>query len=353
MGSDVNPRIGVLSDTLLQGNLLANAARALGYEVVVSTQPANLDTGKWIGKGMIECWLVDLSDQEKWADMLDLLLEQSDAPLIFGDGLAPAKTTEEYPRWERRLFQTLIKSVGRPVSASGKENLKLLESTMAKPRSTIVIPNEFKDPHLTDGTPERVWVLGASAGGPAAVKLFLDSLPKELPVAFVLAQHIDPKMLDALSASLVRHNWFKIRIGTPGEPLRYGEIVVAPCDAEITFDEQARVMQTGKPWEGPYAPSIDQTIANVTARFGARAGAILFSGMGNDGSIAAPLLAAKGGTVWAQSAETCAVSSQADSVRDTGCVGFSGSPELLAQQLMELVRQQLRAGKPQPGAIAS
>lgn len=353
MGEAVNPRIGVISDTFLQGNQLANAARALGYEVVVSTQPANLDADKWIGKGLVECWLVDLHDQETWAEFLDNLLEQADAPLIFGDGDAPPKTHEEYPRWERRLFQTLIKSVGKPVIASGRENLTLLERTYAKPRSTIVIPNEFKAPQVAEGIPSRVWVLGASAGGPAAVKLFLDSLPKELPVAFVLAQHIDPKMLDALANSLIRHNWFKIRIGTPGEPLRYGEIVVAPCDAEIAFDQQARVIQTGKPWEVPYAPSIDQVIANTTARFGAGTGAILFSGMGNDGSIAAPQLKAKGGTVWAQSAETCAVSSQPDSVRDTGCVGYSGSPENLALQLIEFVRQQLRTGRPPIGAAAS
>lgn len=353
MGEEVNPRIGVIADTLLQGSLLASAAKALGYEVVVSTQPSKFDNAKWIGKGLVECWLVDLQDQETWAELLDSLLEQSDAPLIFGDGTAPAKTHEDYPRWERRLFQTLIKSVGKPVIASGKENLKLLEATVAKPRATIVIPNEFKDPAVVEGVPSRVWVLGASAGGPAAVKLFLDSLPKELPVAFVLAQHIDPKMLDALASSLVRHNWFRIRIGTPGEPLRYGEIVVAPCDAEIAFDQQGKVVQTGKPWEGPYAPSIDQVIANTTARFGAGTGVILFSGMGNDGSIAAPQLVAKGGTVWAQSAETCAVSSQPDSVRDTGCVEYSGSPEQLAQQLIERVRQQLRSGRPQPGAVAS
>lgn len=354
MGQDVNPRIGVIADTFLQGNLLANAAKALGYEVVVSTQPANLDTTKWIGKGLVECWLVDLHDQETWAAFLDHLLEEADAPLIFGDGAAPPKTHEEYPRWERRLFQTLIKSVGRPVSAAGKENLTLLEKTLAKPRSTIIIPNEFKDPNLAVAPLERVWVLGASAGGPAAVKLFLDSLPKELPVAFVLAQHIDPKMLDALATSLVRHNWFKMRIGRPGEPLRYGEIILAPCDAEIAFDDNGCVIQTGRPWDSPYAPSIDQMMANVTARFGAGAGAILFSGMGNDGSIAGPMMKARGGNVWAQSAETCAVSSQPDSVRDTGCVGYSGSPELLAQQLMEFVRQQLRARQPRPGgALAS
>ena len=339
MGEDVNPRIGVIADTFLQASLLANAAKALGYEVVVNTQPANLDAGKWVGRGMVECWLVDLDDQEKWAALLDHLLDQSDAPLIFGDGAAPPKTSEEYPRWERRLFQSLIKSVGRPVA---RVNLKVLETTQARPRNTLVIPAEFRDPHLVEGLPQRVWVLGASAGGPAAVKLFLDSLPKELPVAFVLAQHIDPKMIDALASSLVRHNWFSCGVGKPGEALRYGHVLVAPCESEITFDAQARVVVTGKPWEGPYAPSIDQVMNNVSQRFGAQAGAILFSGMGNDGSIAGPQLVARGGVVWAQTAETCAVSSQPDSVRDTGCVGYSGSPEFLAQQLIEVVRQQLK-----------
>lgn len=351
MGEEVNPRIGVISDTFLQGSLLSNAAKALGYDVVVNTQPGNLDTGKWVGKGVVECWLLDLSDQEKWAEFLDMLLEQADAPLIFGDGDAPPKTSEEYPRWERRLFQTLIKSVGRPVLA--KVNLNVLEKTEAKPRSTLVIPAEFTNQKLVEGAPFRVWVLGASAGGPAAVKLFLDSLPRELPVAFVLAQHIDPKMLEGLAQSLVRHNWFKARIGRPGEPLRYGEIVVAPCDAEIAFGEDNCVVQTGKLWEGPYAPSIDQVMANVSSRYGRCAGAILFSGMGNDGSIAGPMMKAKGGTVWAQSAETCAVSSQPDSVRDTGCVSYSGSPEFLAQQLIEMLRQELKARAASSGEAAA
>lgn len=354
MGQDVNPRIGVIADTLLQGNQLANAAKSLGYDVVVSTQAATFDKEKWVGKGMVECWLVDLTDQEKWAELLDLMLDQTDAPLIFGDGLAPAKTHEEYPRWERRLFQTLIKSVGRPVIARATLNVPdVVEKAAAAPKAPIVVPPEFKDPAHAAGLPQRVWVLGASAGGPVAVKAFLDSLPAEIPVAFVLAQHIDPKMLESLANSLVRHNGFRIRIGRPGEPLKYGEIVVAPCDSEITFDEKCCVLQTGRPWEGPYAPSIDQVINNVANRFGKQSGAILFSGMGNDGSIAAPQMAQKGGQVWAQTAETCAVSSQPDSVRNTGCVHYSASPELLARQLVEFVRQQLKARPAAPAAAAS
>ena len=152
---------------------------------------------------------------------------------------------------------------------------------------------------------------------------------------------------------MVRHNSFRVRIGEQGDPLGYGNILVAPCDGEIAFDSHARVMRTGKSWDGPYAPSIDQVMNNVSLRFGSGAGAILFSGMGNDGSIAGPQVVARGGNVWAQSAETCAVSSQPDSVRDTGCVSYSGSPEHLALQLVEFVRQQIKGDATPPTHVVA
>ena len=65
------------------------------------------------------------------------------------------------------------------------------------------------------------------------------------------------------------------------------------------------------------------------------------TGMGNDGAIAAPRLAAQGAAIWAQSADSCAVSSQPDSVRETGCVGYSGTPEQLARQLVDRVRREV------------
>ena len=72
--------------------------------------------------------------------------------------------------------------------------------------------------------------------------------------------------------------------------------------------------------------------------------------MGKGGAIAAPRLAASGCPVWAQSADTCAVSSQPDSTRETGCVSYSGSPEQLARQLVERLRRELKAEVKKPGA---
>lgn len=330
----MSARIGVIADNTLQGHLLSSAVRAQGFELVVNTEPARLDNS-WFDSEELELWVVDLSSEDRWQDFLDRLLE-APVPVLFCDGQAPSQNTEGYPRWERRLLTKMLHYVDKPSMA-----VEALEKIGGKPHVNIPTPREFQQIDLGE-EPARVCVLGASLGGPEAVKLFLDCLPASLPVAFVLAQHIDASFLNTLSQVLGRDNDFDCRVGFDGEALRYGRVLIAPIEYEITFTRQGRVFSTGKPWEGPYAPSIDQTIANAAHCFGEAASAILFSGMGNDGAIASPQLAQKGGQVWVQSSASCIMPSQPDATLATGCASFSGTPEQLALQLVERVRQELK-----------
>jgi chemosensory pili system protein ChpB (putative protein-glutamate methylesterase) len=338
-----SPCIGIIADSSLQGHLLTQAVRAQGFPVAVHTDPENLDP-VWLDSEELDLWMVDLTSEDRWQHFLDDLLENAAAPILFCDGQAPDRAAPEYPRWERRLLGKMLDYVERP---RVDESLEDVASHTAA--TSIDTPSEFRQPEVRAGDPERVWVLGASLGGPAAVKEFLDCLPAELPVAFVLAQHIDAGFLETLTQVLVRDNGFECRIGYEGERLRHGHVILAPVEHEIGFSDDGSVRSTEQAWEGPYAPSIDQVINNVATCFDVRSGAILFSGMGNDGSISGPLLRTRGAPVWAQTPDSCAASSQPDSARETGCVSFSGSPEELARQLVEHVRREI-AGTASPGA---
>ena len=328
-------RVGVIADSTLQGHLLSSAVKGQGYQVVVNTDPEALEK-RWLDEGALDLWVVDLSSEDRWQAFLDNLLEDAAAPILFCDGQAPARTDARYPKWERRLVTKLVDYIGKPAV---EERLDVIPQR--PPQVKIPTPREFETIRPGD-RPKRVWVLGASLGGPAAVKLFLDCLPANLPVAFVLAQHIDGSFLDTLCGVLGRDNNIHCKVGVDGSALRHGELAIAPVEYAVKFRHDGRIQSTGQAWEGPYAPSIDQVIQHVGEGYGNACGAILFSGMGNDGAIAAPRLAASGCPVWAQSADTCAVSSQPDSVRETGCVSYSGSPEQLALQLVERVRRELK-----------
>ncbi|HEX6592814.1 MAG TPA: chemotaxis protein CheB [Moraxellaceae bacterium] len=331
-----NPRVGVVSDSNLQRLALAQAVKGHGYELSFNTSPDKLDESTLDG-AELDVWVVDLQDEDD--EFLDRLLDHSAAPILFGLEEAPAQGARNYPRWERRVFVKLKDTVGEPVL---EEHLDVLEQ--AAPAATPVVLE--LPPEITGRNPEEldlVCVLAASLGGPAAVKEFLDCLPKGLPVAFVLAQHIDLRMQETLAHVLVRHNGMPCKVAAAGDRLRHGEVLIAPVATEIDFGEQGDVLVRDIKWDGPYSPSIDQVIANVTRRFGDRSGALIFSGMGGDGSISGPLMQEAGGFIWGQTAESCACSSQPDSMRATGVVTFNGTPGELAAHLVEFVRNRVLA----------
>lgn len=328
-----NPRIGVVSDSNLQRLALAQTVKGHGYELSFNTSPDRLDE-KTLDEAELDAWVVDMKDEDD--AFLDRLLDHTAAPILFGLEEAPPQGARTYPRWERRVFVKLKETVGEPLQ---EEQLEILHNAFPETGEPLLLPPEI-EAHRPDGL-ELVCVLAASLGGPAAVKEFLDCLPKGLPVAFILAQHIDERMQATLTHVLVRHNKMPCRIAAAGDRLCAGELLIAPVGSEIDFGPDGEVIDRHIKWDGPYSPSIDQVIANVTRRFGDHSGALIFSGMGGDGSISGPMMQEAGGFVWAQSAETSACASQPDAMRATGVVTFSGSPKELAAHLVEHIRLRL------------
>jgi len=86
-----------------------------------------------------------------------------------------------------------------------------------------------------------------------------------------------------------------------------------------------------------YTPSINTTINDVSARY-KNAGAIIFSGMCDDGVLGCETLFAKGGQVWIQDPDSCVISAMPESVKKKVVVNFSGTPEILAEKLVSLYK---------------
>src|SRR5699024_5117049 len=102
----------------------------------------------------------------------------------------------------------------------------------------------------------NIWVLGASLGGPAAVKDFLDKLPANLPVAFLLLQHIEASFVKALASVLCRNNSFACEVATPGTVLAHGKVLVATTEQALAFNAAGEVLPTSQLWRAPYCPNI-------------------------------------------------------------------------------------------------
>lgn len=330
-------RAGVIASEILQQHLLKNALMHFGFQVVLATDPERFaDTGN----DDVDLWLVDLNDDEGQASLscLDALFD-GEAPVLFGVGKAPERNSDSYPRWEKRLYSKIRDLVNDlALETNDEQSLQQLIDAATPSSSPVSLPAVFHDIPSGEAA-EHIWVLGASLGGPDAVKAFLDALPAGLPAAFVYAQHIDAGFQQTLIQTLGRHSALNMVPYEEGRCLRNGEVMVAPVEHEFGFAD-GRTVSRNNEWPGPYGPSIDQVILNVARAFGDRARYIIFSGMGNDGAEAISTLAHNDVVIWAQNPESCANSSMPESAVATGRVSYSGTPQQLAAQLVNYLQTQ-------------
>ena len=367
-------RVAILSDSDKQRQNLKLLLKSSGIDVV-DEQRLSAMTIKRLDTENTDVLLVDMDDSvEHELDFLDELLE-SPIPILFNDASSTRmKAAQKNSDWGRMLTRKLANIAGftdfqhkktldkvvPTIAESIDETIVESEPEIAEPAAYMIeaeyledieqqaihrvedeISHEQQEPEIakrvsTAGIAARnVWVIGASIGGPQSVKRFLGSIQTNLPVAFVLAQHIGSNFVSLLAKQLDKVTSMKVMAAKDGHLLKHNEVVIAPTAERITLDKQGYIRLKPMETKSIYTPSIDTVMTDISMRYGTRTSAIMFSGMGNDGVRGSQLIASRGGRVWAQDSDSCVISSMPDSTRRAGVVGFNGSPEVLASQLVE------------------
>jgi two-component system chemotaxis response regulator CheB/chemosensory pili system protein ChpB (putative protein-glutamate methylesterase) len=178
----------------------------------------------------------------------------------------------------------------------------------------------------------RCWVLGASIGGPEAVREFLSQIPGDADVVFLLAQHMGADFVDLMTQQLSRATPLPVRAASDGMQVGPGQVIVVPLAERMLMGPDGAVRVVASHEVTSYSPSIDQVLRDVADRFGADAGAIIFSGMAHDAIEGAQYLHERGGQVWAQDPSTCVISSMVDGALEAGVVSVLASPAELARR---------------------
>lgn len=181
--------------------------------------------------------------------------------------------------------------------------------------------------------PAPVWVLGASLGGPQALAAFLSRLGSDLPACIILAQHIGRHDLPILGAQLDHVSPLRIAPADEVCAITPGMILLAPVDRRVSIHEDGGLTFHPYPPETRYHPSIDDVMSEVAARYPRRCGAIVFSGMGDDGTAGARRIFDSRGMVWAQEPASCLAPGMPNQVIASGVVSYCATPEQLGQRL--------------------
>jgi len=322
-------RVAILAASTEHATHLRALLKMAGLRVVHS---GGLDAASLqaVEKLSADVLLVDLSEEiESEIELIDGLLEHSTLPIMFNDSSPGGGRTNS--QWAKRLTLKLIEMVRTavPPMPNVTEEPAPLADVAAPP------PREVSRPC---GAAKNVWVLGASLGGPQAVRDFLAEVDADLPVAFILAQHIGVNHVQLLAEQLNRVSTFRVLPAKLGHVLRHGEVILSPADRHLQLTEDGYVALTAMPTDAVYSPSIDHVMTAVAKRYGNRVGAIVFSGMGGDGAEGCLAVARRGGIVWAQDVKSCVISSMPDQARKTHTVTYSAGPQAIARHLCEYFR---------------
>lgn len=320
-------RVAVASGSSRHRDHLQQIFERTGLSVVLN-EPFSENFIAKIAHSKIDVVLIELDEHnEAHNTLLDKLLESTDVPIIFNDVSVLALNEP----WERgKWFGTLM---GKIAEITGRQDWEAPEIDLG----SYAISENLET--RSNALASQVWVLAASLGGPDALKRFLAELPSDLPGSLVLAQHLGSNFEPLLARQLDRVTPLQVMPARVGHLLRHGEVIVVPVNQRLQINPIGVIELLPLAAPSFYTPSIDTVITDIGMRYGSNSGAIVFSGMCDDGVLGVRAMHAMGGPIWTQDAESCVISNMPDQVRSTGVSNYTGTPEQLAAKLTEHLAQ--------------
>lgn len=174
-------------------------------------------------------------------------------------------------------------------------------------RRRLVPPPSVPSEPLKPAGPACVVAIGASTGGPQALRQLLGALPADFPVPVVCVQHISAGFLAGLVDWLDGVCEIDVTIAPRGEEAKPGCAYFAPETHHLEFRE-GRILEWshGPPVEG-HVPSVTSTFRSVARSCGGDAIGILLTGMGRDGADGLHDMRRRGAVTIAEAASTSLV----------------------------------------------
>src|ERR1700681_4197154 len=129
--------------------------------------------------------------------------------------------------------------------------------------------------------PNFIVGIGGSAGALNAYKAFLDALPSNTGMAFVISSQIHPTANSQLAHILSRRTKMPVTLASAAMPIRANRIYVIPPNADLLVESYTFKVATPRTSRDG---QIDLLFGSLAEAMGTRAIGIILSGYGGDGT---------------------------------------------------------------------
>jgi two-component system chemotaxis response regulator CheB len=227
--------------------------------------------------------------------------------------------------------------LAKPGKHFSDEAAAVREALLAKVEAVRLARQE---PLRPAGLP-KILLLGASTGGPPALQRLLCSLPGDLSLCAVLAQHMPARFTRAFAERLDKISAFEVREARDGDALVAGRALVAPGGRQLRLEGPGSgpivSLSASAPGE-KYVPSVDALFESAARLVGARALGVLLTGMGNDGCAGLAALRSVGARTIAESEESAVIFGMPKEAIESGAAERALPLQAIAAAIIKFAR---------------
>ncbi len=225
--------------------------------------------------------------------------------------------------------------------------LNLAEELKAKIRAIARVHVPRREPVEERRLPERprkaradVVVIATSTGGPPALQAILPRLPRALPCALLVVQHMPVGFTRSLAERLNGRSEVPVREAEDGDVIEPGHVLIAPAGLHLKLRRRGasvKAILDEEPRHALHRPSADVLMTSVARVYGSRCLGVVLTGMGSDGTDGLRAIHEAGGHTLAESEETCVIYGMPKAAVEAGVVDESIPLHAMAEAILAAV----------------
>ena len=187
-------------------------------------------------------------------------------------------------------IETAAKSEPKHLIMKNIEKLKPRRKTLPAPQSAT-----------------RVIVIGSSTGGPNTVQSIISALPKDIPAAILIVQHMPREFTGPLALRLDENSELPVKEAEDGEIIKEGTVLVAKGGYHMIVEPNMRIKLVDGPKRFGVKPAVNMTMVSASEVFGSNTIGVLLTGMGHDGAFGMKSIKKRGGKTIAQDSSSSVI----------------------------------------------
>ncbi len=188
--------------------------------------------------------------------------------------------------------------------------------------------------------------IGASAGGLEPIHELFDNMPDTTNFSFVIVQHLSPDHKSLMGELLAKHTTMKIVEAQENMRLEPNCVYLIPSKKVMTLSGGSLKLHDK---ERNHVPNnaIDVFFESLAMERGKQAVGVILSGTGTDGTKGIEAIKRNGGLVVVQDPLTADFDGMPSSAIQTGCVDLVLPPEMIAEELIEYLKDAMDGKAPE------